>query len=276
MTTTYQYGFIGAGNMAKGIIDGMLSAGIDANQIIASTKTTASSQKLRDNLGIHTTQNNNDCLAANIIILAVKPQILTAVLEELDSTQLNHQIIVSVIAGVPCRVYLKHLGNHVKLVRTMPNMPARIGEGMTGLYAVNCEVNDKAAAEQLMRYSGQTMWVQSETGIDYITAISGSGPAYVYAFINYLAKSGEKLGLTYTDALKLSLQTVMGAAKLAKQQHNGTPESMQALIDQITSKGGTTFAAMKSFEKDDFALIIDHAVQQCYRRAVELGETPLD
>lgn len=270
MTTTYA--FIGAGNMSKGIIKGMLLAGIAPENILTSTQSKASGDKLIAEFGVKHTQNNNDCLDADVVILAVKPQILPHVLRELDVDKLAKKLVISVIAGIPCQMYYQSIGKGIRLVRTMPNMPSKIGQGMTGMYAENCSDDDKKLAEQLMQCAGKTLWVEQESGIDYINAISGSGPAYVYGFIHHLASAGERLGLSYPEALTLALQTVIGSAALAEQENNGTPESMQNLIGQITSKGGTTFEAMQSFEKDGFATIIDRAVQQCYRRAIELGE----
>ncbi len=270
MTTTYA--FIGAGNMAKSIIRSMITAGIAPDNIITSTKSTASGDKLIAEFGVKNRQDNNACLAADVVVLAVKPQILTAVLAAMDKRKLAEKLIISVIAGVPCQVYFQAIGKGIRLVRTMPNMPSRIGQGMTGLYAENCSDKDKRLAEKLMQYAGKTLWVEDERGIDFINAISGSGPAYVYAFIHHLAEAGEHLGLSYQQALTLALQTVQGSAMLAVQENDGTHESMPTLIGQITSKGGTTFAAMQSFEKDGFATIIERAVQHCYRRAVELGE----
>lgn len=268
----YQYGFIGAGNMAKGIIGGLLNNGITADTIIASTFSAESGDKLAKDYGLTAVQDNNQVLAADIIILAVKPQILTQVLAAMDTEKLAIKLIISVIAGIPCHVYQQCIGQAIRIVRSMPNMPSMVGHGMTGLYAENCSQADKDAAQHLMQCTGKILWVEKESGIDYVNAISGSGPAYVYGFIHHLAAAGEKLGLSYQDALDLSLQTVLGSTELAAQYHQGTPESMQALINQITSKGGTTFAAMQSFEKDQFGNIIDNAVQACYQRAIELGE----
>lgn len=269
---TTQYAFIGAGNMAKGIIAGMLDSGISADAIIASTRTLSSGTQLTAQFGIEAVQDNDLCLDAEVIILAVKPQILVDVLAQMNKELLAKKLIISVIAGIPCHVYYQHIASNIRLVRTMPNMPSMIGQGMTGLYAEHCSQADKNTAEQLMQCAGKTLWVDSEAGIDYVNAISGSGPAYVYGFIHYLAEAGERLGLSYADALQLALQTLIGSTNLAEQQHQGTPESIQNLIAQITSKGGTTFEAMQSFEKDQLGQVIDNAVQQCYRRAVELGQ----
>lgn len=269
---TYQYAFIGAGHMAKGIIGGMLAQGISPKDIITSTRTPESGVALTQQFAVTAVQDNDLCLDAEVIILAVKPQVLSEVLAAMDKQTLAEKLIISVIAGKPCQYYYQHIAAGIRLVRTMPNMPSMIGQGMTGLYAENCSSSDKDKAEYIMQCAGKTLWVQQESGIDYVNAISGSGPAYVYGFIHHLAKAGEKLGLSYTDALALSLQTVIGSAHLAEQQHDNTPESMQALIGQITSKGGTTFEAMQSFKKDQLAQIIDNAVQRCYQRAIELGK----
>lgn len=273
MQNTYRYAFIGAGNMSKGIISGMIAAGINPKRIMTSTRTRQSGQRLKQQFGVLNTQDNNACLDADVVILAVKPQLLAEVLTDLDIDKLSRRLIISVIAGIPCKIYFQHIGHNIRLVRSMPNMPAKIGMGMTGLYAENCSEADKAIATQLMQYVGKTLWVSQESGIDYVNAISGSGPAYVYAFIHHLAEAGEKLGLPYQDALTLSLQTVLGSAQLAQQENDVSKQAMPALIAQITSKGGTTFAAMQSFAADNFSGIINNAVQQCYQRAVALGKS---
>ncbi|MGY0398497.1 MAG: pyrroline-5-carboxylate reductase [Ostreibacterium sp.] len=272
MKNTYQYAFIGAGNMAKGLINGMIASGISAQSIIASTRTKASAARLTETFSVFCVQDNNACLSADIVVLAVKPQMLAEVLATINIEELSKKLIISVIAGLPCQAYFQHIASGISLVRTMPNMPAVIGEGMTGLYAENCSEADKRIADKLLRCVGKTLWVQTEAEIDYINAISGSGPAYVYGFIQHLAEAGEKLGLSYQDALFLSVQTVLGSAKLAQQNNDGTAESVQALISQITSKGGTTFSAMQSFDKDGLAATINNAVESCYRRALELGK----
>lgn len=269
---TYQYGFIGAGNMAKAIISGAINKGIAANHIIASTKTIESSTAISNEIGIHTTQHNHDCLSADTIILAVKPQILVEVLQQLDTQILSQKRIISVIAGIPCQTYYQHISPDIRLIRTMPNMPAVIGEGMTGLYAENCSQADREIAEQLMQSVGKTLWVEQESGIDYVNAISGSGPAYFYRFIHHLAEAGQQLGLSYTDAITLSIQTAIGASQLCQQQSDGTPASMTSLIAQVTSKGGTTFEAMQSFDHDHLDQIVNNAVQQCYEKAIALGK----
>lgn len=269
---TTQYAFIGAGSMSKGIIGGMLAAGIKPDNILTSTYSKASGEKLIQQFGVKNTQNNNDCLSADVVVLAVKPQILTDVLTTLDTQTLAKKLVVSVIAGIPCKVYYQYIADGIRLVRTMPNMPSKIGQGMTGMYAENCTDSDKAAAEKLMQCAGKTLWVDKESGIDYVNAISGSGPAYVYAFIHHLASAGEQLGLSYQDALTLALQTVSGSTALAAAENDGTAASIQSLIGQITSKGGTTFEAMQSFEKDHFDHVVSNAVQHCYDRAIALGE----
>lgn len=268
----YQYAFIGAGNMAKGIIAGMIHSGIDPKNIITSTQTAKSGKQLIEAFGVVNTQNNNDCLDAKVVVLAVKPQILTTVLANIATEQLRDKLIISVIAGVPCKLYKNYVGENIRLVRTMPNMPSKIGYGMTGLYAENCTEVDQKIADELMRFTGKTLWVDNEQSIDYVNAISGSGPAYVYGFIHHLAQSGEKLGLPYEAALQLAIQTVIGAGHMAEKSQARSSSDMQDLIGQITSKGGTTFEAMQSFASDDFATVIDHAVSRCYERAVELGK----
>jgi len=272
MKKDISYGFIGAGNMAKTLIRGLLASDTPTPSIIASTATSTSCEQLVSTFAIDSSRDNNACLQADVIILAVKPQSLPDVLSNIDIPTLASKLIITVIAGIPCRYYQQHIGTSIHLIRSMPNMPAMIGLGMTALYATNCCGEERLLAERLMASVGKTLWLEDEAGIDYATAISGSGPAYFYQFMHHLAQAGQGLGLPYQTALQLVIQTGIGATQLAEQRQNGSDNCIASLLCQVTSKGGTTMEAMRSFAKNDFAATIEQAVNACYQRAMTLSK----
>lgn len=274
INSAYQYAFIGAGNMAQAMMAGLIRQGLAPARIIASTKTVASSEKLTASFGVKAVQDNSLCLDADTIILAVKPQVLKAVLNEIDRQKLQEKLVITVIAGIPAAFYYDLIGSRLRLVRLMPNTPSLIGAGMTGAFAgENCSADDRETAKTLLQGIGQCLWVQTEQGIDYVNAISGSGPAYFYYFIQCIAKKGEALGLSYEDAETLAIQTALGTSQLCLEQSDGNPERLQSLIDQVTSKGGTTIEAIDAFKRNNLAAIVDEAIQACYDRALVIGET---
>lgn len=269
------YSFIGGGNMAKAIIAGMLKSGIAMTQILATTRTKESADKLSDTYGIHTSQNNIDALNADVIVLSVKPQVVFEVLAAMDKRAFAEKLVISVMAGVRVEQLQPALHASTRIVRTMPNTPAFVGAGMTGLFSHNATENDKAIANQLFSAVGNTLWVETEQGIDLVNAISGSGPAYFFEFIKAVAQSGEKLGLSPSDSVMLAVNTAKGAALLAeknmeKQTENNT--DLQTLIDQVTSKGGTTIEAINAFREQDLDGVVDTAIHACYRRVLTLSD----
>jgi pyrroline-5-carboxylate reductase len=204
---------------------------------------------------------------ADVLVLAVKPQDLRAAVKSLSGR--NRKLVISIAAGVRTEALSRWLGGHRRLVRCMPNTPALIGAGVAALYALpEVDAEEKRKAEAILRAVGEVVWVDDERLLDPVTAVSGSGPAYVFWFIEQLAASGEKLGLPKSTSMKLAMETVLGAAKLAAQSADPPGE----LRRQVTSKGGTTEAALKVFEQERLAEKIMKALEAASRRGSELGD----
>lgn len=262
-------GFIGAGNMAHAIISGLINNGTKRNQIKISDINEAllSLRKAELNLEVFT---DNAKLAAQcgIIVLAVKPQVLSSVCKALKDKLTTNTLIISIVAGVRSGDIERWLGDSQAIVRTMPNTPALLNQGITGLFA-NEQVSDKqkSLAENILNSVGECLWVDDESLLDAITAVSGSGPAYFFLMLESMAKAGVALGLDEAVAQKLSLQTALGASMMA----SNSKDSPQQLRNKVTSKNGTTQAAIASFQDQDFEVIIIHAIRAAFDRANEIG-----
>lgn len=206
-------------------------------------------------------------------IFAVKPQSMKEAVQACRAHLRDDTLVISVAAGIPATVLANWLGTanapHQRVIRCMPNTPALIGAGATGLMALPgvCS-NDKAMAEQMMKAVGEFVWVDDDAGIDAVTALSGSGPAYVFLFLEAMISSGEKLGLNPEQARKLALATVRGATELAAL----SPETLATLRERVTSKGGTTAAALQVFETQNFPALVHQAMQAARQRAAELSQ----
>lgn len=209
---------------------------------------------------------------ADVVVLAVKPQIAAAALEPIGSQLTPNQTLVSVAAGTTIATLHGLVAADVPVVRTMPNTPALLGMGITGLFAdERCSDRDRAAAERVMGACGETVWVEDEDLMDVVTAISGSGPAYYYLFTEALADAGEALGLPAETARRLAVQTALGAGAMAGR---GGDDVVQ-LRRKVTSPGGTTEAAIESLEADALRDVVARAAQAAVRRGRELaGKEP--
>ena len=261
--------FLGGGNMARALIGGLAAKGTDPRAISVIEVSPAAREKLAGQHGVHASAAVDAAtMAADVLVLAVKPQDMKSALEGL-SGKLGGKLVISIAAGVRVDALSRWLGGHRRLVRCMPNTPALIGAGIAALYAlpeINAEERQKA--EAILRAVGEVVWVEDERLLDPVTALSASGPAYVFWFIEQLAASGEKLGLESATSLKLAMQMVLGAAKLAAQSAQAPGE----LRRQVTSKGGTTEAALKVFEEEKLAEKIMKALEAASRRGAELGD----
>jgi pyrroline-5-carboxylate reductase len=205
---------------------------------------------------------------ADTLVLAVKPQDMRAALSGF-SGNLHKKLVISIAAGITLEALSRWLGGHRKLVRCMPNMPALIGAGVTGLYAFpDVDRDERQKAETILSAVGDVVWLAEERLLDPVTAVSGSGPAYVFWFIEQLAASAEQLGIPRESALKLALKTVLGAAQLAAASDRSPAE----LKKQVTSKGGTTEAALKVFDDEKLAERLARAIAAASRRGEELGK----
>ena len=207
----------------------------------------------------------------SIIILAVKPQDMRAVCQQIAAGKFAADtLFVSIAAGVPTSVIQQWLGEQSRIVRCMPNTPAAIGHGISGLYAdENISVSDKKCAQEILSGAGKIIWVQNEALLDAVTAISGSGPAYLFYFMECLQESGKTLGLSAQDSYTLTLQTMAGAALLAQEQN----QSFEELRANVTSKGGTTEQAINCLADNEFRKIIDTAVHAAAKRAAEISKS---
>ena len=263
-----QIAFIGGGNMASSIIGGLVNQGIESSSICVSDLSQERRLTLEEQFGVRTSQSNiHACENANVIVLAVKPQVLKTVCLELQSSITRNQLVISIAAGIDCAALSRWLKTDT-IVRTMPNTPALIGEGASGLYAFNgVDAQQKQLAEALLSTVGICVWVKEEAQIDVVTAVSGSGPAYFFLFIEAMTQSSIKLGLDKNTAQKLAIQTALGAGKLAQQ----SDVSVEELRKQVTSPKGTTEKAVESFINNDLFFTVDKAMQACAHRATELA-----
>jgi pyrroline-5-carboxylate reductase len=261
--------FLGGGNMAAALIGGLVKQGFKAADLQAVELSAEGRSKLESQFGVRAAESLDDqALACDVLVLAVKPQQLKAAVAPLAG-RLTTQVVVSIAAGLRLVDIGRWLGDYHTLVRAMPNTPALIGAGITGLFA-NASVSaaGRAAAEQVLAAVGSTVWVADEAQIDGVTAVSGSGPAYVFHFIECLQAAGESLGFDEATARKLAIDTVLGAAKLAAD----SDDAPGVLREKVTSKGGTTAAALASFAADGFPAIVTRAVAAAEARGRELGE----
>ncbi len=260
--------FIGGGNMADALIGGLLKSGFAANQLRAVEVDGAARRRLSDKYRIECAGESRGTIRpGEVVVFAVKPQQMKEA-ARFSGLKDNANLVISIAAGITLASLSRWLGGHAKLVRAMPNMPALIGAGVTGLYApAAVSEAEKKQAETILGAVSATVWIADEALMDAVTAVSGSGPAYVFWFIEQLAKAGESLGLPMEISKKLALETVLGSAKLAAQ----STETPAALRERVTSKGGTTEAALKAFEEQKLAERFMRAVEAARDRGAELG-----
>ncbi|GAB1255681.1 pyrroline-5-carboxylate reductase [Aurantivibrio plasticivorans] len=260
--------FIGGGNMASSIIGGLVAEGYDAKAITVSDPVRENLEQLNRDFGVHVTSDNQQAVAnAAAVVLAVKPQVMKTVCSDL-SDALQQPLIISIAAGITAGHLQQWLGGHLPIVRCMPNTPALVQLGASGLYAnEQCEDNDKQLAERVLSAVGIVEWLDSETLIDAVTAISGSGPAYFFLMMEAMIAAGVKQGLPQETASRLAIQTCLGAGKLASESDVEPAE----LRRRVSSPGGTTLKALESFEHDDFHAVVERAMAACAARAEEMA-----
>ncbi|UZE95940.1 pyrroline-5-carboxylate reductase [Alkalimarinus alittae] len=263
--------FIGAGNMASSIIGGLVASGYPASLISASAPSQEHLDALSTKYQINTTQNNHSVAAeADILVLAVKPQILQAVCTDLASP-LNDKnpLIISIAAGVETPHIEQWLGKTLPIIRCMPNTPALVSQGASGLFA-NAQVSaeQRQQADEIFQSIGVTQWITLEDQMHGITALSGSGPAYFFLMMEALEDAAVKTGIPRETARKLGIQTVLGAAEMAKQSELEPAQ----LKRNVMSPGGTTERAIQSFEDGGIRAIFATAVSAAANRSKELAE----
>ena len=262
--------FIGAGAMGAAMIGGLAAGNdIDPARVIASDRNRDRLGLVRDQFGVRTTLCNREAArGADIVVLAVKPQVLPAVLSELQGRIGESALTLSIVAGAPIAT-IASLLEHRAIVRTMPNTPAQVGEGMT-VWTATPEVSEeqRAQAGTIVGALGRELFVDDERFLDIATAISGTGPAYVFLMMEALVDAAVHLGFSRRDARTLVVQTIRGAAIYAQEQ----PVHPAELRNRVTSPGGTTAEALYQLEKGSFRTIMSKAVLAAFRRSVALGE----
>ncbi|XWX05244.1 pyrroline-5-carboxylate reductase [Aggregatilineales bacterium SYSU G02658] len=261
--------FIGAGAMGTAMIAGMLNQGLlHGDQIIAADPHAEKGHDLMTQYGVRfTTDNLEAARHADILILAVKPQVMERVLSQLRGRIDSVELVLSIVASVKMRTIVTQVLNS-RVVRSMPNTPAQIGEGMT-VWCATQEVEEKQReqAATLLGALGEQLYVDDERLLDMATALSGSGPAYVFLFMEAMIDAGVRMGFTHRDASKLVMQTIKGSADYI--QRSGQHPAI--LRNQVTSPGGTTAAALYQLERLQFRTAVAEGIWAAYQRAVELG-----
>lgn len=263
--------FIGAGNMAQSLIGGLIASGYDKQNIIATDPTAEQRDLVTQTFGIQCLADNSEAInKADIVVLAVKPQIFENVSKTIQtSIKQKKPLVISVAAGIRTSDINSWLGSNNSIVRSMPNTPALIQTGASGLYANDAVSEEqRSQAEHIMRAAGITVWVKEESQLDVVTALSGSGPAYYFMFMEAMEKTATELGLDAQTAHLLTIQTALGAAKMALESH----QDCQTLRQNVTSPNGTTERAIQSFEKSGLPNMVEKAMKAAQTRAQELAD----
>ena len=260
--------WIGGGNMASAIIGGLRAATAAADRFIVIEPSAAQRQHLLESYGIVALEHADASLArAAVVVWAVKPQSFAEAAASVRP-HLGDPLHVSIMAGVRCGAIARRSGAS-RVIRSMPNTPALIGRGIAGLYAnPACSPSDRELAARLLAPTGELLWVDAETGLDTVTAVSGSGPAYVFYLVEAMTAAGVELGLPAASAKQLAVATFAGAAELAAR----SPLQPAQLREQVTSKGGTTAAALAVLADRGVADAFSQALRAAARRAAELGD----
>lgn len=286
---TSKIAFVGGGNMATSLIGGLIKAGHSATAILVAEPSPERRSYLQQQFQVQTTDSNHDVATADAMVLAVKPQVMQTVLSELSPALVQHKpLLISVAAGLRIHTLQRwasgYLNNNAQnqsdnlpaetlpIVRCMPNTPSLVGAGASGLFANEATTDaQRNVAESLLRGSGLALWVQTEKDLDAVTALSGSGPAYYFAFMEAMQNAGEQLGLPAKTARLLTLETAFGAAKMALESNDDPGE----LRRKVTSPNGTTEQALNVFNANGLNNIVQQAMQAAAQRADSLA-TELD
>ena len=263
--------FIGGGNMATSLIAGLISNDFSAANIHVAEPDKDKGDALAAQFAIKSFTDNQQAIAeADIIVLAVKPQVMQLVCKSIATVvQKTQPLVISIAAGLLSKDISRWLGGDVSMVRCMPNTPSLLNEGATGLFA-NDNVSDeqKQQADQILSSAGINVWVAMESQLDAVTAVSGSGPAYYFLFMEAMQNAAEKLGLNKEQSKQLTLQTALGAARMAIESE----DDVSILRAKVTSKGGTTEQAIKTFEQKQLQDIVMQAMQAANDKAIELAD----
>jgi pyrroline-5-carboxylate reductase len=262
-----QIAFIGAGNMAKAIIAGLVGSGYPATQITATAPTDRHLLPLANNYGIRTSHDNHQVVRqADVVILAVKPQLMADVCRHFQDIDLSQKLVISIAAGITCQRLSDMLNmSNLNLIRVMPNTPSLINQGMSGLFAsASVTETDQAFTTELFQSVGEVCWVNDESQINGIIAAAGSAPAYFFLFMEAMQQEAIAQGFDAETARLLVQQSAVGAAAMVK----ANPDTdFTALREQVTSKGGTTAEAIRTFNEHDLAEMVAQAMQAAVKRA---------
>ncbi len=268
---TKNIGFIGGGNMATSLIRGLCASGHAPAQIWVSDVNTETLHTLSETLNVNISVSNAAVIdEVDVVVLAVKPQILKSVAQELAvSLQQKKRLVVSIAAGINQASLQQWLGDNIAIVRCMPNTPALVLTGATALHA-NANVDDEQRdlAENILRAVGISLWVDKEAELDAVTAVSGSGPAYYFLLMEAMEQAAIEMGLSQTAARLLIQQTALGAAKIALE----SSESPEQLRQRVTSPGGTTQRAIETFQQGAFNQLVSQALHAAKNRSIEMSE----
>jgi pyrroline-5-carboxylate reductase len=268
---TNNIGFIGGGNMAGGLINGLIRRGHAPERLWVSDINPDTLASLAANLNVNTSSDNNDIInAVDVVVLSVKPQVMKDVAKSIAAQVLQKQVLViSIAAGITQHSLNTWLGDDTAIVRCMPNTPALVLTGATALHA-NSKVSpeQRDLAENIMRAVGIALWVDNENELDAVTAVSGSGPAYYFLLMEAMEKTAADLGLNAETARLLVQQTALGAAKIALE----STESPEQLRRRVTSPGGTTERAIETFQQGGFSGLVAKALHAARDRSIEISK----
>lgn len=262
--------FVGGGNMASALIGGLLARDVPAASIFVVEPSQAQRHALRERFGVTSIERSDESTlrSCGLCVLAVKPQQMREALGGFGAA-LAGALVVSVAAGIRMSDLSRWLGGHRRIIRAMPNTPALIGRGVTGLAGSGGLAQaDRDLAERVLGAVGATVWVDDESMLDAVTAVSGSGPAYVFLLLEAMQQAAQRLGLDDAQARTLTLHTVAGAAELALR----SPDPASTLRERVTSKGGTTAAALDVLEAAGFRALFVDALEAARRRGAQMGE----
>ncbi len=268
---TQKIGFIGGGNMAVSLLNGLIASGHPAQQLWVSDTNLDTLANLEKQLNVNTSSDNAAIVeAADVIVLAVKPQVLKSVAQTLATAiTAKKSLVVSIAAGISQASLSAWLGDETAIVRCMPNTPALVLTGATGLHA-NSNVTEEQSdlAENILRSVGIALWVETEGELDAVTAVSGSGPAYYFLLMEAMEKAALEMGLSPNTAQLLVQQTALGAAKIALE----SAESPENLRQRVTSPNGTTQKAIETFQAGGFIELVAKALHAARDRSIELSK----
>jgi pyrroline-5-carboxylate reductase len=260
--------FVGGGNMASALIGGLLRSGQPAGAVVVVEPAAEQRARLERQFGVRTLAGADATLgAASLVVWAVKPQVFADAAAPCAG-HVAGALHLSVMAGIRCEA-IAHATGAARIVRSMPNTPALIGQGIAGLYATPAVgADERVRIEALLAPTGATLWVDRESDLDAVTALSGSGPAYVFYFIEAMLQAAQQMGLDAVQGRALALATFAGATELARR----SDEPVAVLRERVTSKGGTTFAALSAMEADGVKAALVRAIRAAQQRARELGD----